>query len=50
VADESLQNAEIMCLHSSGSGSVLCPDIFLSTKIETVKDEGRKRQKTPRSY
>jgi hypothetical protein len=49
LADESLQNAEIMLVFGSGSSSFLCPHLLLPKETELVKDEGGKRQKNPRS-
>jgi hypothetical protein len=49
LADESLQNAEIMLVFGGGSSSFLCPHLFLPKETELVKDEGGKRQENPRS-
>jgi hypothetical protein len=49
LADESLQNAEIMLVFGSGSSSFFCPHLLLPKETELVKDEGRKRQENPRS-
>ena len=49
MADESLQNNEIMLVFGSGSSSFLCPHLLLPKETESIKDEGGKRQENLRS-
>ena len=49
MANESLQNIKIMCIFNNRISSILCPHIFLLTKIKIVKVKGGETQKKIRS-